>query len=127
MLTFNNFLVVAIGGLIGSVLRWVVSVLLNPAIQAVPLGTLAVNVIGGFIIGAVLAWFIANPGAPVIVRLFLTTGICGGFTTFSAFTAEVVGAFVEGRSAHALATIGANLFGALLSTWAGMKAVQAMV
>ncbi|HEY4371947.1 MAG TPA: fluoride efflux transporter CrcB [Burkholderiales bacterium] len=127
MLTFNNFLAVAVGGLIGSVARWVVSVLLNPTIQAVPLGTLAVNIVGGFIIGATLAWFIANPTAPPIVRLFITTGICGGFTTFSAFSAEVVGAFLEGRSAHAFATIAANLCGALLATWAGMKAVQVMV
>lgn len=127
MLTFNNFLAVAIGGLIGSVARWVVSVLLNPTLQAVPLGTLAVNIIGGFIIGATLAWFIANPTASPVIRLFITTGICGGFTTFSAFSAEVVGAFLEGRSAHALATIAANLCGALLATWAGMKAVQGMV
>ncbi len=64
MLTLNNFLVVAIGGLVGSVLRWLMSVWLNPLWPVVPLGTLGVNVIGGFIIGMALAWFIHQPIDP---------------------------------------------------------------
>ncbi|MDB5804402.1 MAG: camphor resistance protein CrcB [Betaproteobacteria bacterium] len=126
MLTFNNFLVVALGGLVGSVLRWWVSVALNPLVAAVPLGTLTVNIVGGFIIGMALAYFIAQPATPVALRLLVTSGFCGGFTTFSAFSAEVVGFMVEGRLAFALATIGANLAGALLATFLGMKTVQSL-
>jgi CrcB protein len=126
MLTFNNFLVVAAGGLVGSVLRWWVSVVLNPLLAAVPLGTLTVNIVGGFIIGMALAYFIVRPDTPVAMRLLVTSGFCGGFTTFSAFSAEVVGFMVQGRLAFALATIAANLAGALLATYCGMKVVQGM-
>lgn len=124
MLTFNNLLAVAVGGVIGSVLRWLVSVWLNPVLPAVPLGTLTVNIVGGFIIGMALAYFIARPDTPVAVRLLITSGFCGGFTTFSAFSAEVIGFMVEGRSAYAFATIAANLIGALGATFAGMKTMQ---
>ena len=127
MLTLNNFLVVAIGGLVGSVLRWLMSVAMNPLWPVVPLGTLGVNVIGGFIIGMALAWFIHQPSTSIEVRLLVTSGFCGGFTTFSAFSAEVVGLLVQGRTAWALATIGANLVGALLATYLGMKTVQTVV
>jgi CrcB protein len=127
MLTLNNFLVVAIGGLVGSVLRWLTSVALNPLWPAVPLGTLAVNIVGGYIIGMALAWFIHQPGAPVELRLLITSGFCGGFTTFSAFSAEVVGFMVEGRTAWALATIGANLVGALVATYLGMKTTHVLM
>jgi CrcB protein len=109
------------------VLRWLTSVALNPLWPAVPLGTLTVNIVGGYIIGMALAWFILQPGTPVATRLLITSGFCGGFTTFSAFSAEVVGLALEGRTAWALATIGANLVGALGATYLGMKTTQLLV
>ncbi len=57
----------------------------------------------------------------------ITTGFCGGFTTFSAFSAEVVGLAIQGRTAWAVATIGANLVGALVATYLGMKTMQSVV
>jgi CrcB protein len=123
MLTFNNFLVVAIGGLVGSVLRWLTSVALNPVFPSVPLGTLTVNLVGCFIIGMALAYFIAHPTVATETRLLITSGFCGGFTTFSAFSAEVVGLAIAGRLHWAAATVAANLIGSLLATYIGMRAV----
>ena len=126
MLTLNNFLAVAIGGLIGSLLRWLVSVWLNPLWPPVPLGTMAVNVVGSFIIGMALAWFIHEPQTSVSLRLLITSGFCGGFTTLSAFSAEVVGLLLEGRVAWAFATMCVNVIGAFAATYLGMKTVQSV-
>jgi CrcB protein len=127
MLTLNNFLAVAIGGLIGSLLRWLVSVWLNPLWPPVPLGTMAVNVAGSFIIGMALAWFIHEPQTSVSMRLLITSGFCGGFTTLSAFSAEVVGLLLEGRVVWAFTTMCVNVIGAFAATYLGMKTVQSVV
>jgi CrcB protein len=127
MLSMINLLAVAGGGLAGSVLRWLVSIALNPLFPALPLGTLAVNVTGGFGIGIALAWFIHHPSVAPETRLLITSGFFGGYTTFSAFSAEVVGLAVAGRAHWALATVAANVLGALLATWLGMKALEWVV
>jgi CrcB protein len=127
MLTFGNLLAVAFGGMIGSVLRWLTAVWLNHLLPGLALGTLAVNMIGGFCIGLALAAFYNNPAWPVELRLLATAGFCGGFTTFSAFSSEVVMLMTEGRMEWAAATVLANVIGALLTTYAGMKAFQALM
>lgn len=90
------FLAVGFGAAVGAWLRWGLGLWLNPAYPAVPLGTLAANIVGGYFIGLVLAWFAEHPGVPPEARLFVITGILGGLTTFSTFSAEVVTALTRG-------------------------------
>jgi fluoride exporter len=89
MLSIKNILLVATGGALGSVLRYVLSLLINAT--AFPYGTLVINIVGSFCIGMALAYCnkLATPFADDL-KLLLATGICGGFTTFSAFSAENV-------------------------------------
>lgn len=124
MITVANLLAVAIGGMVGSIMRWLMSVWLNPVLSGLPLGTLAVNVIGGYGIGFALAAFLANPATPMEMRLLVTSGFFGGFTTFSAFSSEVVLLASAGRTEWALATIACNVIGALVMTFLGMKTFQ---
>lgn len=81
----RNLLLVAAGGMIGSVLRYLVAMLFRN--QTFPYATLLVNVAGSFLIGIVAGLFLKNSISPE-VRLFAATGVCGGFTTFSALSVE---------------------------------------
>jgi len=92
----NAFLAVGAGAAIGAWLRWGLGLWLNPVLPAMPLGTLAANVIGGYFIGLLLGWFAEHPGMPPEARLFLITGLLGGLTTFSTFSAEVVATLMRG-------------------------------
>jgi CrcB protein len=114
---------VFIGGGLGACLRWGLSLLLNPVSQVVPLGTLAVNLIGGYLIGVAAAFF-ALRGLPQELQLFAITGILGGFTTFSAFSNEVVALVAEGRPGWATLTAAAHLFGSLALTALGIATVR---
>ncbi|MEP6885326.1 MAG: fluoride efflux transporter CrcB [Gammaproteobacteria bacterium] len=114
---------VALGGMLGCVLRWVLAVFLNRYLPAIPPGTLAANLIGCYIIGMAIAFFTAYPDIAPEWRLFVTTGFCGGLTTFSTFSAEVVMLLQSGRSLWALGALAAHLLGSLLMTFAGIATV----
>jgi CrcB protein len=114
---------VAVGGVLGCLLRWVLALIFNRYFPTVPPGTLAANLIGCYVIGVALAVFTANPGIPIEWRLFVTTGFCGGLTTFSTFSAEVVTLMQSGRMAWALGTITVHLIGSLAMTIAGIATV----
>jgi CrcB protein len=109
-------LAVFIGGGTGSVARWALSMKLNPAHHAIPMGTLAANLIGAFIIGLGLAWFNRMTHIDPMWKLLLTTGFCGGLTTFSTFSAEVVFLLQEGRAGWALLNVAVNLLGSFAMT-----------
>ncbi|MGK9172246.1 fluoride efflux transporter CrcB [Yokenella regensburgei] len=109
-------LAVFIGGGTGSVARWALSMKLNPAHHAIPIGTLTANLVGAFIIGLGLAWFNRMPQIDPVWKLLLTTGFCGGLTTFSTFSAEVVFLLQEGRAGWALLNIAVNLLGSFAMT-----------
>lgn len=109
-------LAVFIGGGTGSVARWVLSMKLNPAHHAIPMGTLAANLIGAFIIGLGLAWFNRMTNIDPMWKVLLTTGFCGGLTTFSTFSAEVVFLLQEGRAGWALLNVAVNLLGSFAMT-----------
>ena len=96
----KNFLLVGLGGGIGSMLRYAAGLLINS--KYFPYATLAVNIIGSFIIGIVLAMSIKVDGIPDQWKLFLATGICGGFTTFSAFSMENMELFQNGKPGMAV-------------------------
>ncbi|MFU0880595.1 fluoride efflux transporter CrcB [Kluyvera cryocrescens] len=109
-------LAVFIGGGTGSVARWLLSLKLNPMHHALPLGTLTANLIGAFIIGAGLAWFNRLPQVDPIWKLLITTGFCGGLTTFSTFSSEVVFLLQAGRFSWALLNVAVNLLGSFAMT-----------
>ncbi|CNH40079.1 fluoride efflux transporter CrcB [Yersinia pekkanenii] len=113
---FNTLLAVFIGGGVGSVARWLVSMKLNSLSTHVPVGTLLVNLIGAFIIGLTLALFTRIAHIDPVWKLLITTGFCGGLTTFSTFSVEVVYLIQAGKLAWAAGTILLNLAGSLAMT-----------
>jgi CrcB protein len=120
---WRQLVAVASGGVLGCLLRWGLAVWLNSSFPTVPPGTLAANLVGCFIIGMAVAFFTTYPGFAPEWRLFVTTGFCGGLTTFSTFSAEVVSLLQSGRSLWALAAICVHLGGSLLMTIAGIATV----
>ncbi len=117
---WRSLVAVSVGGMLGCLMRWVLAIFLNRFFPDVPPGTLAANLIGCYVIGLAVAFFAAYPHYAPEWRLFVTTGFCGGLTTFSTFSAEVVALLQAGRSAWALTAVGAHLGGSLLMTLAGI-------
>jgi CrcB protein len=120
---WRAFLAVSIGGVLGCLLRWVLAMAMNRYFPLLPPGTLAANLIGCYIIGVAVAFFALNPGLPPEWRLFFTTGFCGGLTTFSTFSIEMVTLLQTGRLLWALSGIAVHLIGSLLMTILGMATV----
>jgi CrcB protein len=114
---------VCVGGTIGCLLRWFLNILFNSQSAAVPLGTLAANLIGGYIVGVAVAFFAMNSNLAPEWRLLVITGFCGGLTTFSSFSAEVVTMLRQERIFWACTTIALHLFGSLLMTFAGIVTI----
>ena len=117
---WRSFIAVAVGGALGCLFRWYLAILLNRYFPALPPGTLAANLIGCYVIGVALAFFAASPAFASEWRLFIITGFCGGLTTFSTFSAEVVVLLQSGRSIAAFGALGAHVIGSLLMTFAGI-------
>jgi len=124
-MTWLSLICVLVGGAIGSVLRWVLGVALNPVVPNLPLGTLAVNLIGGFVIGGAIAYFDHFHNLPPEWRLFVITGLCGGFTTFSAFSGETVNLLLRQEYGWTFAIVAAHVLGSLAMTLAGVGVVRA--
>lgn len=118
----KNFLLVGLGGAIGSMLRYG-TYLLFP-VKDFPLATLLVNITGSFIIGAVIAMGIKDETFLNNWKLFLATGICGGFTTFSAFSAENIALLQNGKLMLALLYIVASIVAGITAAWLGFKLIQ---
>jgi CrcB protein len=117
---FSAFIAVGIGAAVGAWLRWGLSLWLNPVHPAIPLGTLAANLGGGYLIGLAVAFFAQHPGLSPEWRLLLITGFLGGLTTFSTFSAEVFTLFSRVQVATALAAIGLHVAGSLAMTGLGV-------
>lgn len=120
---WRSMLAVAIGGVLGCLMRWMLSMFLNSTFPTIPPGTLAANLIGCYIIGIALGFFTLYPAFAPEWRLFITTGFCGGLTTFSTFSAEVVTLLQAGRMAWAAGAIAIHLVGSLVMTLAGIATV----
>jgi len=120
---FYGFLSVGLGATFGAWLRWWFGIVLNPIFPTLPLGTLAANLLGGYLVGVAIAYF-AQTNLPPEARLFIITGFLGGLTTFSTYSAEVVTLF--SRSEYLLGSIvaGAHLFGSFSMTALGMVTVN---
>jgi CrcB protein len=102
---------VALGAAAGALLRWGAGLALNGLWGGFPLGTLLVNALGGLLIGLSMVWFARAPDE--LLRLLLVTGLLGGFTTFSSFSAESLGLLQRGDLGLALLHSAAHLLGAL--------------
>ncbi|MGE8212937.1 MAG: fluoride efflux transporter CrcB [Stenotrophomonas sp.] len=111
-----SLLAIGMGAAVGAWLRYGLSLWLNPVHGSLPLGTLAANLLGGYVIGLALAFFASRPEIPPQWRLFLVTGLLGGLTTFSTFSAEVVDMLQRQQLGWGLLTIGLHLFGSLSMT-----------
>lgn len=104
-------LAVSVGAAMGALLRWGAAVWLNGLWSGFPLGTLLVNCVGGLAIGASMVYFQRTPDD--LLRLLLVTGVMGGFTTFSSFSAESLALLQRGQWGLALLHSAAHLLGAL--------------
>lgn len=118
-----SILSICAGASLGAVLRWLLGILLNPLFPSVPPGTLAANLIGGYLIGVAMAVFAAHPGLSPEWRLLIITGFLGGLTTFSTFSAEVVTLIQQGRILWAAGAVGVHVAGSLFMTVLGLATV----
>ena len=117
---------IAVGASLGAILRWWLSNTLNALLPNLPLGTLAANLIGGYIIGLALAWFGAHPDIPPHWRALIITGFCGGLTTFSTFSGELALLLQEGRLGWLATSIATHVGGSLIMTLLGIATVAAL-
>ncbi len=120
-MSFFNISAVFVGGGLGAVARYGLTTLLPRG--SFPLGTLTVNILGSFCIGVIMALLIAKQAAPEW-RLFLATGLMGGFTTFSAFALETVQLIHRDAWSSVLVYIAASLLGCVLACFIGLRIVS---
>ncbi len=123
---------ICIGASAGALARWQLGLWLNTSNLTVgsvslPWGTLAANLIGGYLVGICVAVFQAMPDLDPVWRLALVTGFLGALTTFSSFSAEVVAMLSQGRYSMALLTAGLHLFGSLALTILGIKSASYVI
>jgi fluoride exporter len=123
---YPSILAVGIGGALGSLFRWFLGIRLNGLFPVLPLGTLASNVIAGYVIGVAVACFARLPGVAPEWRLFVITGLMGGLSTFSTFSAEVVQRMQEGRFGWAAGEIAIHVAASVLMTVLGIATVSLM-
>jgi CrcB protein len=117
-------LAVFVGAGFGASLRYALGEALNRWLPQMPLGTLAANLLGGYLVGIAMAFFAWRSEFSPLWRLFVMTGILGGLTTFSTFSAEVIIAFTRGQPGWALATAATHLAGSLVLTALGLWTVK---
>lgn len=112
---------ISLGASVGALSRWQLSLWLNQGHAVLPWGTLAANWIGAYIVGVAVVFFQSQTQIDPAWRLAVITGFLGALTTFSTFSAEVIGMLQHGRFALAVGTAGLHLLGSLLLTWVGMR------
>lgn len=125
-LSASTFLAVGLGAACGAWLRWGLGLLLNPLLPLLPLGTLAANLVGGLLMGGTLALLEAWPGISPALKLLLTTGLLGGLTTFSTFSAEAFHLVLRGEWGWFAGHLLLHVAGTLLMTWAGYLLFNAL-
>ena len=117
---------ICLGACVGALARWQLGLWLNHPHALLPWGTLAANLLGGYLVGLILAWAHHADLAPVW-RLMLVTGFLGALTTFSSFSAEVVEMMLADRWGQALTTIALHLLGSLTMTFVGIRTASLLV
>jgi CrcB protein len=123
---FNGVLAVGIGGAIGSLLRWALALLFNPLLPNLPLGTLAANLVGGFLMGCTLGVVEQFPAISPELRLLIATGFLGGLTTFSTFAGEASGLLLRGEYGWFATHVAVHLVGSIALVIAGLALVRTL-
>ena len=123
-MTFAGVLAVGGGAALGAWLRWWLGFVLNPVFPTLPLGTLAANLIGGYLMGIALGMLSHFEALPPEVRLLITTGFLGGLTTFSTFSAEAVTLFARQQFGWATLLMAAHVAGSIVATFAGVGSMR---
>jgi CrcB protein len=116
----KSILVISLGAAVGAVLRWALGLKLNSLLPELPPGTLVANLVGAYVIGVAIAYFATAPTIPGEWRLLIVTGFCGGLTTFSTFSAEVVSMLQQGRPAIAGGVVLVHVVGSVTMTFLGI-------
>jgi len=116
----QSIIAISVGAALGAVSRWLLALGLNAIWATMPLGTLAANLIGGYLVGLASSFFGAHADLPIEFRLLVITGFLGGLTTFSTFSAEVIEILQSGAYVRAFLTIGLHLLGSLALTILGI-------
>lgn len=123
-MTFYGLLAVGAGAMVGAWLRWGFGLLWNPVFPTLPLGTLAANLVGGYLMGLAMAMFADHPGLPPEARLLIATGFLGGLTTFSTFSAETVTLLLRAQYVWAGGIIAVHVVGSVAMTLLGIGTVK---
>ena len=123
---WGGFIAVGSGAAIGAWLRWGLGIVLNPIFPALPLGTVAANLVGGFLMGVAMEYAAIHTTMSPEMRLLATTGFLGGLTTFSTFSGEMSVLFVRRDFAYAALGITLHVAGSILLTLAGIAAARAL-
>ncbi len=118
----RNYLIIALGGALGSMLRYGSSVLIGS--KTFPLATLLINIAGSFVIGLVIAYSLKNEAFSNNWKIFLATGICGGFTTFSAFSLDNLQLIENGKFGLFVLYTACSVLLGLLAVWMGFKFIR---
>jgi CrcB protein len=126
-MTIFALLSVFLGAGFGASLRYLLNLALNPLVPLVPMGTLAANLLGGYLAGAAAAFFLIRADLPQEYRLLVITGFLGGLTTFSAFSLEMVALLQSGRVPLALGAAATHLGGSLALTMLGAWTVRSLL
>jgi CrcB protein len=121
---YLSIVAVSVGASLGALLRWLLGTQLNALFPSIPPGTLAANLVGGYLIGIAVAFLAGHPSISPEWRLLAVTGFLGGLTTFSTFSAEVVAQLMAGRLAVALSAIAVHVLGSLTMTLLGIGTVS---
>ncbi len=122
----HSLVAIAAGATMGAWARWGLGLWLDPTPGAFPFGTLAANLVGGYGVGVAMAWFAGHPHIGAEWKLFVVTGLLGGLTTFSAFSAESVSLLDRHQFGWAAGSIALNLVGSLAMTALGLATVRAL-
>jgi CrcB protein len=122
---WRSIVAVGVGASLGALLRWWLGSQLNHLFPTIPPGTLAANLVGGYVIGIAIAFFAQSSLAPEW-RLLVITGFCGGLTTYSTYSAELVTLLQQGRVLWALGAAATHLVGSVVMTVAGIGTVTVL-
>lgn len=123
----SQLVAIMIGGAVGCVIRWFFGIKLNSLFPSLPPGTLVVNLLGAFIIGAAMAFFMRHPQMDPAWKLLIVTGLCGGLTTFSTFSVEVFTLLQAGNILWAFTSVMVHVMGSLIMTAAGFYLLTLLI
>ena len=123
---YKLILAISTGASTGALLRWQLGLKLNALYPQLPLGTLSANLLGGYIIGLAASYTAQYPNLSPEWRLLIMTGFCGGLTTFSTFSLEVLSLLQQGKLMWAMLNISTQVIGSLLMTFLGFATWQAI-